>query len=138
MLICFLLTQQRVYFLSSKNFLMYYLKKIFLQIRIQVKKFVLRFRDCSVKSLLSTSKKVLIKILNLSFQEITMIQLVLLTINFRQLVFLDYYKQKSIVLKAYHIHLLKILPFLSLLWLFNSFECSDDCYKNVQSKDVRN
>ena len=43
-----------------------------------------------------------------------MILLNLFTVNFRQLVFLDYEKQKSIACKASHINLLKIPPFSSL------------------------
>ena len=45
-------------------------------------------------------------------------------------------KQKSMGWKAYHIDLLKILPFLSMLYIFDAFQCSDDSHKNVQSKNI--
>ena len=71
---------------------------------------------CFEKPLLSTSKKLLTKILNLLFQEIAMIQLILLynksqTTFISMCVFLEYEKPKSIVCKACHSHLLKIPPF---------------------------
>ena len=58
--------------------------------------------------------------------------------NFRQLVFLDYEKRKSIVCKVHGIHLLKIPLFYLCYGFIYEFECSDDSYKNTPSKNVRN
>ena len=78
---------------------------------------------CFEKLLLSTSKKILTKILNLLFQEMALIQLILFYNKFQttcisMYVFLDHEKPKSIACKVYHIHLLKIPPFYLFYGIF--------------------
>ena len=105
------LPHQKVYFLKLV------LRNFFLETRIQVIKCFVRFHDYFFqKSLLSTSKKLLTKILNLLFQEMTMIQLILLYNKFQTtsmscMYFWIIKNVKSLVSEVYHIDLLKISLF---------------------------